>query len=159
MKFQGYKRLTKKAMLDILDREDPTLILHIQNVKCEVDVNPDVYNKNDFEYLNEIVTHMSKDIWIDKTYVSFKKNRWRDAFIVEERWYDLVKLLTISTVEKLNKKTQNALTEALMLITITYLYQIAEKFGFEVENIDIQVKQNSKIKTELFQDNRTSWNS
>lgn len=158
MRQKNFKKLTEKDILEIVESNKPTIVLHIQNIDCDIDANPEVYSNKDIDRLTDIIDHMAKDIWIDKTYVSFGKNRFKDAFIVEDKWYDFVKLISISTIHKIDRRGQRAIKESLLTIASVYLYQIAEKYGFDTENIDIQICGQSKIKSEIFKDDRTSWN-
>lgn len=153
-----HKRLTKKDVYEIVESETPNAILHIRNVECDIDANPEVYSDDDLNMLTEIVDRMSKDIWIDKTYVSYEKNRFRNAFIVEDKWYDFIKLMSISTMQKLDRRGCKAIRDALTTIAVVYLYQVAERYGFNTEDIEIHISEQAKIKAELFRDNRTTWN-
>ncbi len=153
-------RKSKRA--DIRDRlmkqDKPNLIIHITNLKCTVDVNPAVYSEEDMDRLYYIVSNMAKDIWLDKTYVNFKGNRWKDNFIVEDRWYELIKVILKSDFgKKASKRTDTMITESLLVLSLTYLYQIAGKYGFDAEDIDISFDPKTKLKVEYIEDTQKDW--
>ena len=142
----------------LMKQEKPNLIFHITNLKCTVDANPAVYSEEDIDRLYYIVSNMAKDIWLDKTYVNFKGNRWKDNFIVEERWYELIKVILKSNFGlKASKRTDNMITESLLVLSLTYLYQIASKYGFDPEDIDISFDPKTKLKVEYIEDTQKDW--
>lgn len=158
-----YKKPIKKKRLsknkDLLNLENPNLIIKILNLKCKVEVNEDVYSNEDKENIKNIINMMSKEIWIDKTYVDFKRNRWRDAFIVEKMWYEFCKLIIKTDFgKKGNKRDNDEIANNLLVLSLTYLYSIIEKYGYDTENIDIFFTKKTKFKCIYELDERTSWN-
>lgn len=153
-------RKTKRTELreKLLKQDKPTLILHISDLKCKVDANPEVYSDEDIDNINYIINRLAKNIWIDKTYVNFKGNRWKDNFIVEEKWYELMRVILKSNFGlKANKKTENIITESILVLSLTYLYQMASKYGYDPENIDISLNTKTKLKVEYIEDTQTDW--
>ena len=71
----------------------PSLIIKIIGLKFDIDINEEVYDQEKRKEIRELVKELSKEIWIDKTYVDYKGTRWADAFMVEEKWYEFVDLI------------------------------------------------------------------
>lgn len=144
----------------LLTEKKPTMIIHIMDLECIVDANPYVYSDDEIEHLKDLVSSLAEDIWIDKTYVAFRGNRWKDAFIVEKKWYDLIKLLIRTNFGKnTGELSKDVITESLLVLAMAYLYQMASKYGYDSEDIDISFKPKSKLDVEYLEDTRTDWNS
>jgi hypothetical protein len=142
----------------LLAEKKPTMIIHIMDLECIVDANPYVYSDDETERLKDLVSSLAEDIWIDKTYVAFKGNRWKDAFIVEKKWYDLIRLLVRTNSEKnVGKLSKDVITESLLVLSMAYLYQMASKYGYDPEDIDISFAPKTKISVEYLEDSRTDW--
>jgi hypothetical protein len=103
---------------------------------------------------------MSKNIYIDKTYVHFKKTKWKDAFIKEKSWNKLCKLIVDTNfLENASEYEERCIMESIAVLSITYLYQILCKYGYDVQYIDISIKQNSEFKVIYEIDDRKSWDN
>lgn len=149
---------TSKKCKELLLDERPNLIINIIGLKCCVNVNENIYSPDDKKRLTYILNTMSKNILIDKTYVNFKGSRWKDAFIVEDMWYELCKLIIKTDFgRKCNKRDNEEITECLLMMAITYLYSIAMSYDFDPENIDICFKKKSKFKASYELDKRNTW--
>lgn len=153
------KRMTSQIKR-LLGEEKPTMTIHIKDLECIVDANPYVYTEDEIEHIKDLVVSLAEDIWIDKTYVAFEGNRWKDAFIVEKRWYNLMKLILRTNFgKKAGKMSEEVITESLLVLAMAYLYQMASKYGYDPEDIDISFKPKSKLDVEYFEDTRADWNS
>lgn len=141
-----------------LKSDNPTLKLTIQNFKCDVEVNPEVYDEDDKKRLKNIINRMSKTIWLDKTYVCFKGNRWKDAFIVEDKWYEFIKLIIKTDFGRTGSiEDTDTITEAIAALVLGYLYGVASKYDFSIEDIEITPKKKVKFIAEYEEDKRTDW--
>lgn len=146
----------------ILKMEKPSLHIIIKNIGFRTDVNDDVYSKNEIEKIQWIVNNMSKEIHIDKTYVSFPGNRWKDAFMVEEKWYELMKLIVGSDFGRRKygkyskKETDEIISSSIMAMSITYMYGVLENMGYDIENIELSPVE-CKFYSEYELDERTDW--
>ena len=49
----------------------PSLIVKIIGLKFDIDINEEAYDQDKRREIREFVREMSKEIWIDKTYVDF----------------------------------------------------------------------------------------
>ena len=151
-------RVSAKDRKRLLAQERPNIVINISNLKCTIDVNPVEYSEEEAERLRTIIDTMSRDIWIDRTYVAFRGNRWKDAFINEDMWYRFTKsVIKTNFGTRGGGKTIEFVEEETLIIALTYLYGIAEKYGFSPEDIEIDVKKRSTYKTSYIEDTRKDW--
>lgn len=133
------------------------LIICIKNSRISIEVNPEVYDDYDFKEIRRIVKGMSREIWIDKTYVAYKGSRWENAFIVEKNWYKLTQLIWETELGKnVTADEKEEIDQSIMVIGLTYLYQVLESYGYECEHIDLSYIIDS-FTVEYQEDHRTSW--
>lgn len=45
------------------------------------------------EEIKNAVKHLSREMWIDKSYVEFKENKHEDTFMLEAGWNELCALV------------------------------------------------------------------
>lgn len=146
----------------IIKADHRSILIEIKNLECYVDCNPDVFTEYDVIQINKIVDGMSKNIFIDKTYVVFKGNRWKDAFIIEEKWEELIDILIeFKTMKKYNKyypSYKKFINSAFFTFTIVYLSGILDKYGYDPEELNIKFNQECDYSFEVKPDFRTNWN-
>lgn len=152
---QGISTKDKKRLLAT---EKPNIVINISNLKCIVDANPGEYSDDEVERIQGIVDTMSRDIWIDRTYVAFRGNRWKDAFINEDMWYKFAKaVIKTDFGMKGSCKTREFVEEGTLVIALTYLYDVVMKYGYSPEDIEISVKRRSTYRTAYAEDDRNDW--
>lgn len=140
-----------------LDFKD--LEINIEDLDVDFIVDPDEITKDQCCQIAKILEQMSKSIWIDKTYVDFKGNHFKDAFIVESEWYKLLEAIREQLAgKKLSKKKINYIRGSLMTIAMFYLYSILYKYGYNPNYINIFVdKSCDKFHANYIKDTRTNW--
>lgn len=140
-------------------KEHDDLVVTIDGMKFKVDVNPDVYSTTEKEKICNIVDHMSKRIVIDKTYVSYEGSRWKNAFLVEDKWYELLDLIKKTEYgKKASAEEMEEITQSLMVIGMVYIYQVLACFGYD--NDEIKVDPLSEEFDSYYDvDNRKDWDS
>ena len=142
----------------LLSMKRPNIIINIGNLKCVVDADPCEYSEADVEKMQRIVDAMSRDIWIDRTYVAFNGNRWKDAFINEDMWYKFTRAVVKTDCgTKGGGKTLEFVEGGMLIIALTYLYDILMKYGYSPEGVEIRVKKRSTYKTSYVEDTRNDW--
>jgi len=142
----------------LLASEKPNIVINISNLKCTVDANPGEYSDEERDRIQEIVDTMSRDIWIDRTYVAFRGNRWKDAFINEDMWYKFTKaVIRTDFGTKGGGETREFVDEGTLIIALTYLYDVVMKYGYSPEDIEISVKKRSTYRTAYAEDERNDW--
>ena len=102
---------------------------------------------------------MSRSIWIDKTYVDFKGNHFKDAFIVESEWYKLLEAIREQlSGKKLSKKKIDYIRGSLMTVAMFYLYGILDKYDYDTSYINIVIDESCEnFHAKYFKDTRTNW--
>lgn len=135
------------------------LIINIQNLEVDFDVDPDIISEDDCCEIARILNYMSESIWIDKTYVDFKGNHFKDAFIVETEWYKLLEAIREQlSGKKISKTKLDYIRGSLMTISLFYLYNILDKYGYDPNYINIYVNKTcKKFNTQYLNDTRTNW--
>lgn len=119
----------------------PNIILFISNVKCETSTDPEVYTDEENEDFRIIINHMSKDIWLDKSYVMYKGNKNKTPFITENMWTAVLKhTMRTSIGLKVDKDLEKKASFALQIIVLSYLYHIATRYGYDLDKISISFK-------------------
>jgi hypothetical protein len=142
----------------LLKSDKPTLIIHIIDLKCDVEVNPYNYSKEDAKHIEYIVKNLAQNIWIDKTYVNFKGNRWKDAFIYEDKWYDLIRtIIKTDFCRKASLMDKEIIGASILVLALTYLNKMLEKYGYDPEDVDISFESNKKLNIEYLEDTQTDW--
>lgn len=146
------KRTSKKKSKQI------NLIYTIHCGKMNVEVNPLAYSQDDIEKIKYLVDGLSKNILIDKTYVKFKGNHFKDAFLVEDKWYEFNKLIIDTDFgRKSGKKINDMIRETLMAIALTYLYDCISKYDYDPSEIEISYIPKYRFRVEYEEDRRKNW--
>jgi len=152
------KSQRKTDFRKMLKSKKPNMLINITGLRFDVEVNSEVYSEEDCDRLSEIINHMAKDIWIDRTYVNYSGNRFKDSFIREDAWYDFIHLCVSSDFGRKNKKKHNAIMEAIIAISTAYILGIVKKFGYNLEDVNFELTEDSKFNVSYFVDNRKNWN-
>ena len=141
------------------DPDFKELEINIEGLCVDFDVDPEVITEEQCCQIAKIIEQMSKSIWIDKTYVDFKGNHFKDAFIVESEWYKLLEAIREQlTSKKISNKKMNFIRGSLMMIALFYLYSILDKYGYDTKYINMYVDEScEKFHARYFKDNRTKW--
>jgi hypothetical protein len=104
----------------------------------------------------ENLQHMAKEIWIDKTYVKFKGNKYKNTFLREDGWN-----LLLSYVWKTNKKNnimdQIILRKAFESMILAYMDHILNLFNYDPNLIEFQINPNSYINIRILKDIAKEW--
>lgn len=134
------------------------LIYTLHCGKMNVEVNPMSYSNEDIDRIKNIIDILSKNIVIDKTYVKYKGNHFRDAFLVEDKWYSFNKLVIDTDFgRKCGKKINDTICETLMAIALTYLYDCLVKYDYDPSEIEIGFIPKYRFRAEYEEDKRTNW--
>lgn len=152
--------MTKKAKKAYhCDPEFKDLEINIEDLDVDFDVDPEVITEDQCCHITKILEEMSRSIWIDKTYVDFKGNHFKDAFIVESEWYKLLEAIREQlSGKKLSKKKIDYIRGSLMTVAMFYLYGILDKYGYDPNYINIYVDETCEnFHARYFKDTRTSW--
>lgn len=125
----------------LLKTEKPRIVLCFNNVKCNTRTNPDIYSDEEDKRFKEIIDHMSKEIYFDRSYVRYKGNKSKSAFLLEDEWYSLLKYIMKTSIgQKVDKKTEKVAGLMYQIIVMTYLFQVATMYGYNLDDIEITFK-------------------
>ncbi len=146
-----------RIALDDEDQPPENLNITLKGMRISIEVDSDFYDDDEYVKIREIVKRMSRNIWIDRTYVCFKGNRFTDAFINEKEWKKLIKLIIDSDYGKnVTEEEEDKLAKSFVTIGICYLYSILISFGYDVSHIELEPS--SLSFTASYEDDyRTSW--
>lgn len=140
------------------NKDDFDLMFELSNVKVFVIANPEMYNDEDVAKIEEIVKTMSRKIFIDKSYVDFPENKHRDTFLELEGWESVCKLVKRTKYGKITTDAADSLLhEAFKTIALAYLYDVLEKFGYDIENITLDVLNDTGIAVRFYKDTIQEW--
>lgn len=98
---------------------------------------------------------MSKQIWIDKTYVRFEGTRYRNTFLREEGWNDLQEY--IWSKKRSNVTRHLVLRRAFEQMIAVYMDHVATLLGYDPSRIEFSVDPESDIKLQLVKDTAKEW--
>lgn len=139
------------------NKDNFDIVFEFKNAEFFVTVDPDMYNDIDLAEIEYIVNHMSKDIWIDKSYVDFPENKHKDVFLGLDGWENVCKLVRRTKYGKLSPKLADGiLFEAFQLMMTAYMYDILEKFDYDISGINLDVL-NKGIETYFYKDGIQEW--
>ena len=117
------------------------LIVSIRGIEFDIKIDESIYDEAAQEDIRHIVRHMSKEIWIDKTYVDFKGTRWPDAYMVEEKWNEFMKLVWDTNFGRnATDREESEITQCLVVMSATYLYLVLKNFDYDIDYIDLEFK-------------------
>lgn len=162
-----FEKEYKKFIKDFLKLPKPNLILKISNLHFDVSACDDEeyqLSQDELKHITNIVNHLSKNIFIDKTYVKFEGNRWKDAYIVEDKWYELIKIIVGSNLGRNKygkisaKECSGVILESVILLSIEYMYRTLANMGFDTDLFVIDIKQHKhNFGVEYEFDSRDDW--
>lgn len=139
-------------------KNDFDLMFEFDDVKFFVIANPDVYDENDVAKIEEIVSIMSKRIYVDKSYVDFPENKHQDVFLELEGWENICKLVKRTKYGTIvSAASDTLLYDAFKQIAIAYMYTILEKYGYDIDNITLDTINGNGIMVKFFKDSIQEW--
>ena len=108
--------------------------------------------------VNNALKLLTKEIYIDKTYVDFKGTKYKKTFLREDGWKELCDLVFKTKFGNKCKKDDNdRMLEAYSSIIVCYLYQALSDLGFDVENIHLEIADQSRFMVEFHKDVCEEW--
>lgn len=140
------------------DKDDFDLMFEFDNVKMFVIANPATYDDDDVAKIEELVNSMSRKIYIDKSYVDFPENKHQDVFLELEGWDNVCKLLKRTKYGKITTDSADSLLhEAFKMMVLTYMYDVLEKFGYDIDDIALDVLNDFGIAVKFYIDIIQEW--
>lgn len=128
------------------------LLLIFKYAKIYVDANPAVFDKQQQLMIRSIANQSAKEVYIDKTYVSYKDTKYEKTFISEEGWNELSELIRATNYGKNATNDQNQLMQdSYKAILVQYVYQFLDDLGYDISNIFIDILENTKFMVQIYE--------
>lgn len=133
------------------------LIITFKEVCLDVSTD-DTYSEEDVARIKEILDTAVKNVYIDRSYVSFEGNKHQDTYILEKGWIDLCKTIIESNFCRLlNKAERELMNEAFRMLIVGYAYTVLSKFGYETEGMAFNFIEDSSFIAEYEYDRIQEW--
>jgi hypothetical protein len=137
---------------------DGEIVYAFKDVRIDFDMNPDVYGENDAEKISKTLTVVSKEIWIDKTYVDFKGTKFKKTFLLEDGWNSLRELvLDTDYGKRCTKYQRNIIDGVYREMIVEYIRMVFDDMGWDVENLAFSVDDKIPFKVEYYPDVAEEW--
>lgn len=130
------KKLTKKEKQQIDNIQN--FIIKVDGLKFNVIVDEEIYSEDEKKNIQSIIDQLSKSIWLDYSYVEYKGNRFKDVFILETSWQELMNDIKEVLKNPSNSEIEQSLGSDIGELSLFYLYRIIEKYGYMSESVEIQ---------------------
>jgi len=131
--------------------DDFTLI--ISGFRLEID---SLENEKDLDEIKKEFDLISEEIWIDKTYVDFKENKYEFVFLREDGWNELKRFIW-KIYDNYSIETHMIIRKTLESIIISYMEHMAVQLGYDPELLYFSVDPDSDINIRLIKDTAKEW--
>ena len=134
------------------------IVYAFKDVCADFDMNPSVYGEKDAKKIAEILDSLTKEIWIDKTYVDFKGTKFEKTFMYEEGW-DALRELVLDTDygKRCTKYQRETIDGAYREMLIEYIRMVFDDMGWDVENLAFSIDDKTPFKVEYYPDVAEEW--
>jgi len=101
---------------------------------------------------------LTKEVWIDRTYVEFDGTKFEKTFLLEEGWNALRDLVVDTDFgKKCTKRQSNMMDHAFRSMLPGYFEMIFEDLGWDVDNIEFEIVEDAPIDVEYVKDTAEDW--
>lgn len=134
------------------------IVYVFKDVHADFDMNPNVYGEKDAKKIMEILDSLTKEIWIDKTYVDFKGTKFEKTFMYKEGW-DALRELVLDTDygKRCTKYQRETIDGAYKEMLIEYIRMVFDDIGWNVENLAFFIDDKTPFKVEYYPDVAEEW--
>lgn len=131
-------------------------MLVFKHVEMQCDCNPSEYDEDEANKITYVVSQLTREISIDRTYVDYQGTKYEKTFITEEGWNGLCQLLSDTAYgKKADREDNEALQEMYKLMIVQYVYQCLEDLGYQIEDIHLEVANDARFMVEILEDKTT----
>lgn len=124
------------------------------NVECD----EEMYDSKQIDKIRWSVKQLSREIVIDKTYVSYEGTKFEKTFITEKGWKELCALVYCTRWGNKCTRYENVvILEAYKLFITYYLYQCLIDLGWDCGGISIEMAPDTKFMSEVEVDEIHAW--
>lgn len=99
---------------------------------------------------------MAREIWIDKTYVNFEGTKYKNVFLKEEGWNELMSFIW-KTKRARSETDHLVLRKAFESMIVAYMEHVAYLLGYEPGQIEFWVHPDSNIEMRMYKDVAKEW--
>ena len=137
---------------------DGEIIYVFRDVCADFDLNPDVYGEQDAKKISEMLNVLTREIWIDKTYVDFKGTKFKKTFMYEDGWNALHELILDTDYgKKCTKYQRETIDGAYRKILIEYIRMVFNDMGWDTENLAFYIDDKTSFNVEYYPDVAEEW--
>lgn len=130
----------------------------IRGIKFNIDFVDDVYTDDEEKDIVEFINSMSREIYIDKSYVDCKENKRRNTFIIETGWNSLKDLLFDSRFcRNLHQFGKDTVISAFLTLAVCYVYDCLAMKVDDPSTIHISVKNDAIFDVVVCKDTSNEW--
>lgn len=107
--------------------------------------------------INYAVSVLSREIYLDKSYVIFPENKHSQRYVTEEDWNSVVEIVKRSDFcKKITKLDCLKLQKIYMNFIITYIYSCLQLYGYDIYELGIKFEKTNFI-VEFYYDDVQEW--
>ena len=130
----------------------------LKGIEFDVEFDDEYFDEDEKKQLLDFISNMSKNIYIDKSYVECNGNKHTDVFMLEDGWNALCDLVIDSRYCKyLHHISQSSLIEAFCTMARCYMYELLCKITDKTCHIAITVKDDCDFDVIVYKDDSKEW--
>lgn len=101
---------------------------------------------------------MAESVWIDRTYVAFKGTKFKNVFLKEKGWDELVDYVWSARKKRgAGWESQMVMRRSFEEMIAAYMDHAAHLLGYDPSRIEFSVDPESDIRVRLFKDTAREW--
>ena len=143
----------------------PELQYTIEGLEYDVVFTTNIFDDDMKNDIINVVNSLSKSIYIDKSYVSTKSNKYENVFLTEDGWISFTQMMFMTTfTKKLKNKEKRLVVNTFLQMAECYLYSsLISYFDFEyiniVDHIELVPKDSVEFSVVISKDNAMEWST
>lgn len=152
------KRAIKTITAPKAKKWNGEIVYAFKDVRVNFDLNPNVYDEKDVKKVEDALEILSKEIWIDKTYVDFEGTKFEKTFMYESGWNALRELvLDTDYGRKCTKYQREIIDGAYKEMLVEYIRMVFDEMGWDTENMAFLIDDKKPFKVEYYPDTAREW--
>lgn len=134
------------------------IVYAFKDVKVECSLNPAVYGPDDREKALGILKQISKEVWIDKTYVDFKGTRFEKTFLTEAGWNALRELVEDTGYgRRCSPEQKKLLDDTFRAMLPGYFEMMFDDIGWNSDDMAFEIPEGTEFTVEYYPDTAEEW--
>lgn len=151
-------RSRSQSKAKMSDEDIHSLVFVFTNASVTCNLNQDVFSREDATKIREILKSLTKEIHIDRTYVSFQGSKFKKTFLQESGWNALCETLVETDFGRKASAMEKAVwLEAYKMMIAAYIKHIFEDLNYDVDNMEFKVAADSKLSVKYYRDQAKEW--